>query len=355
MSYWVLLSVVTGLSFVLTGGLRRYALSRSLMDLPNARSSHSVPTPRGGGVAIVASFLLALPLLAASGEASLALIWALLGGGAGIAILGFLDDHGHIAARWRLLGHFAGAIWALYWLGGLPPLSLFGVVVDLGWLGHLLALVYLVWMLNLYNFMDGIDGIASVEAVCVCTGGALLYALLGEWQAVAVPLLLAVAVVGFLVWNFPLARIFMGDAGSGFLGIALGILSLQAAWVAPQLLWSWAILLGVFVVDATFTLLRRLLRGERIYEAHRSHAYQYASRKYGRHWPVTLGVLAINLGWLLPIALWVGWGGLDGGWGLLLAYAPLLVLAAKFEAGGKESVQGAALEPVIGSRMHGAG
>ncbi len=354
MNYWVLLSVVAGLSFALTGALRRYALSRSLMDIPNARSSHRVPTPRGGGVAIVASFLLALLWLAASGGVDWALAWAILGGGAGVALLGFLDDHGHIAARWRLLGHFFAALWIVSWLGGLPPLSLFGVDLELGWDGALLALVFLVWMLNLYNFMDGIDGIASVEAICVCASGALLYALLGEWQAVAVPALLAAAVTGFLVWNFPLARIFMGDAGSGFLGITLGALSLQAAWVAPQLLWSWAILLGVFVVDATFTLLRRLLCGERVYEAHRSHAYQYASRRYGRHWPVTLGVMALNLGWLLPIALWVGWGGLDGGWGMLLAYAPLLLLAVMFEAGRVERQQ-PELRASTDSRVPGAG
>lgn len=337
MSLGLLLVLVAGLSFALTGGLRRYALSRSLMDIPNARSSHSVPTPRGGGVAIVASFLLAMPLLAVSGGASWSLTCALLGAGAGVAMLGFLDDHGHIAARWRLLGHFTGAVWALFWLGGLPPLNLFGFSLDLGWFGHLLAAIYLVWLLNLYNFMDGIDGSASVEAICVCAGGALLYVLIGEWQAAAVPLLLVVAVVGFLFWNFPPARIFMGDAGSGFLGIALGILSLQAAWVAPQLLWSWVILLGVFIVDATFTLLRRLLRGDKVYEAHRSHAYQYASRQFGRHLPVTLAIGAINLLWLLPVALWVGIGGGDGLLGIVIAYLPLLLLTVKFRAGEQEN------------------
>jgi Fuc2NAc and GlcNAc transferase len=132
--------------------------------------------------------------------------------------------------------------------------------------------------------MDGIDGIASVEAICVCGGGALLYGLLGfagstQPTEFVVPLLLAAAVAGFLFWNFPPARIFMGDAGSGFLGITLGVLSLQAAWFAPQLLWSWLILLGVFIVDATFTLLRRLLRCDKVYEAHLSHAYHYASRQ----------------------------------------------------------------------------
>ena len=179
MTIWWLLPAVAGVSLFMTGALRRYALARSLMDIPNARSSHSVPTPRGGGVAIVLAFLAALPVLAFANLLPWAVMWGLLGAGAGVAVIGFLDDHGHIPARWRLLGHFAGAIWALFWLGGLPPLSLFGMSLDLGWLGHALAAVYLVWLLNLYNFMDGIDGIASVEAICVCLGGALLYALLG--------------------------------------------------------------------------------------------------------------------------------------------------------------------------------
>ncbi|MDO9623688.1 MAG: glycosyltransferase family 4 protein [Pseudomonas sp.] len=341
MSIWWWLPVVAGVALFLTGALRRFALARSLMDIPNARSSHSVPTPRGGGVAIVVSFLLALSVMVGMGLIAWPLAWALLGAGAGIAVLGFLDDHGHIAARWRLLGHFAAAIWALFWLGGLPPVAMFGFTVDLGWFGHALATLYLVWLLNLYNFMDGIDGIASVEAICVCLGGALMYGLLGiagstQPAELVVPLLLAAAVVGFLFWNFPPARIFMGDAGSGFLGITLGVLSLQAAWVAPQLLWSWLILLGVFIVDATFTLLRRLLRGDKVYEAHRSHAYQYASRQVGRHLPVTLIVGGINILWLLPIALWVGLGGVDGLLGLLIAYVPLLVLAVKYHAGELE-------------------
>jgi Fuc2NAc and GlcNAc transferase len=339
MSIWWLLPAVAGVSLFMTGALRRYALARSLMDIPNARSSHSVPTPRGGGVAIVVSFLMALPLVAGMGLIDWSLAWALLGAGSGIAVLGFLDDHGHIAARWRLLGHFAAAIWALSCLGGLPPVAMFGFTFDLGWFGHGLAVVYLVWLLNLYNFMDGIDGIASVEAICVCVGGALVYVLLGfAGTGWVIPVLLAAAVAGFLFWNFPPARIFMGDAGSGFLGITLGVLSLQAAWTAPQLLWSWLILLGVFIVDATFTLLRRLLRGDKVYEAHRSHAYQYASRRVGWHLPVTIAVAGLNLIWLLPIALWVGVGGLDGAVGVLIAYAPLICLAVKFRAGELESV-----------------
>src|SRR5574337_967818 len=108
--------------------------------------------------------------------------------GACVALVGFLDDHGHIAARWRLLAHFAAAAWALAWLGGAPPLILFGSTFELGWLGAGLAAVYLVWLLNLYNFMDGIDGIASVEAICVCIGGAMLYVLVGEPALAGLPI-----------------------------------------------------------------------------------------------------------------------------------------------------------------------
>jgi len=336
MIVWIVALSAVGISFGLTYCLRRYALAHSVMDIPNSRSSHSVPTPRGGGVAIVLSFSLALPVLAFFGAIGWESTLTLLGAGAATALLGFLDDHGHIAARWRLLGHFAGAAWALLWLGGLPPLHFLGFSLDIGWLGHWFAALYLVWLLNLYNFMDGIDGIASVEAICVCLGGALLHRLVGVGGAIEL-LLLACAVTGFLFWNFPPARIFMGDAGSGFLGIILGVLSLQAAWAAPPLFWSWSILLGVFIVDATVTLLRRWARGDRVYEAHRSHAYQYAARYFGRHRPVTLAVGAITTLWLFPISLWVGLGRLEGAVGVLIAYVPLLCLAIIFDAGRPEA------------------
>jgi len=337
MTFW-LLPVVLVLSLLLTGALRKYALARSLLDVPNARSSHQLPTPRGGGVAIVLSFLAVILLLGFAGYAPWSALIALLGAGISVAVIGFLDDHGHIAARWRLLGHFSAAAWALYWLGGLPAISIFGFIIDLGWVGSILAAFYLVWMLNLYNFMDGIDGLASVEAICVCLTIALIYYLTGFGQLAWLPLILAMAVVGFLYWNFPFARIFMGDAGSGFLGITLGVLSIQAAWQAPQLLWSWLVLLGVFIVDATFTLIRRLLRGDKVYEAHRSHGYQFASRKFGKHFPVTLSIGGINLFWLAPIAVLIALGRVDGLIGLILSYMPLIVLAVKFHAGERELI-----------------
>jgi Fuc2NAc and GlcNAc transferase len=331
-----LLALVVGVSFLGTGALRKYALARSLIDVPNARSSHSVPTPRGGGVAIVLSFLIALPVLAWTDAVAWPVALALLGAGGWIAIIGFLDDHGHIAARWRLLAHFGGAIWALFWIGGMAPISLFGLEFNLGWFGYVIGAFYLVWMLNLYNFMDGIDGLASIEAICACLGACLVYWIAGHTSLAIAPLVLAMAVLGFLVWNFPPAKIFMGDAGSGFLGIVLAVMSLYAAWTNPLFLWAWLILLGVFIVDATFTLIRRLLRGDKVYEAHRSHGYQYASRKYGSHRAVTLAITAINLLWLVPVAILVVMQYLDGVAGLVLAYVPLVLLAFKYHAGELE-------------------
>lgn len=322
------------LSFILTGILRRYALVHRLIDVPNERSSHVVPTPRGGGLAIVLAFLMVLPWLELSG----AELWALFGSGAAVALVGFLDDHKNISASWRLFVHFIAAGWALACLGGLPPLLVPGFPLTTGWLGYFLAAIYLVWLLNLYNFMDGIDGIAGIEAITVCIGGMVLYFLIPahgvEWQLL---LLLLVTVIGFLFWNFPNAKIFMGDVGSGFIGMALGILSIQAAWVAPELFWGWVILLGAFIVDATITLIKRILHGERPHEAHRSHAYQFASRKYASHITVSLAFGIINLLWLLPISILVVREVLGGMWGIIIAYLPLVVMANRFKAGSKGS------------------
>lgn len=121
MMLWLILPLAFIASFALTAVLRAYALQRSLIDVPNARSSHSVPTPRGGGVAIVLVVAVLLSILAGSGLADMSLAWAVLGAGSAVAVLGFVDDHGHIAARWRLLGHFMAAAWALFWLGGCRP------------------------------------------------------------------------------------------------------------------------------------------------------------------------------------------------------------------------------------------
>jgi len=320
-------------SFILTCFLRRYALTRNIVDIPNIRSSHLIPTPRGGGLAFIIAFLIGIPFLAYLGFVVSPVNGALVSAGLFVAGLGFFDDHGHIAAHLRLLGHFGASIFVLYWLGGMPSISLGGWVVSSGFWLNTLMVIYLVWLLNLYNFMDGIDGIAGVEALSVCLGGAGIYWLHADYALIGLPLALAAAVGGFLWWNFPSARIFMGDVGSGFLGLILGILSIQAAAVNPQFFWSWLILLGVFIVDTTVTLLWRLYRGCKLFEAHRSHAYQHAVHYFGSHFGVTLRVLMINILWLLPVAILVAMNYLSGLCGLVTAYLPLVILAVRFKAG----------------------
>lgn len=335
---WWLFGLVFLLAWLLTGALRRYALARNVIDVPNERSSHKTPTPRGGGISFVVAFVAGMFAMGADGIVAWPVVCGLAIAGAWIALIGFLDDHGHIQARWRLLAHFIGAAWGLYWIGGAPALSIAGLPLAPGWLLNIAAAFYLVWLLNLYNFMDGIDGLASIEAICAAVGGTILYAITGAGDAGLPTILLAAAVLGFLLWNFPPAKIFMGDGGSGFLGLTLGILSLKAGWQAPELFWAWAILLGVFIVDATVTLLRRLFRGEKVYEAHRTHAYQYASRKWGSHRSVTLTVLAINVLWLFPVACLVALGKIEGSLGMAVAYAPLVLAALRLRAGLREPV-----------------
>lgn len=321
------------LAFAMTYFMRAYALKKNIIDNPNERSSHSIPTPRGGGVAVVCNYLLALAVLMYSQQLTLHIGLTLMGAGFVIALLGFLDDHGHINSMLRLAIHFLVAIGSVISLGGFAEVTIFNGL-QLGFIANIIAVLFLVWLLNLYNFMDGINGIASVEAITTTVSIAILYYVLNTSLNSDLLWLLTACVFGFLLWNFPTAKIFMGDACSGFLGLTLGILALIALKEDLALFCAWIICLGVFVVDATYTLIKRVLSGYKMYDAHRSHSYQILSRKWGSHTPVTLAVAAVNLLWLFPIAyitttqLWA-----YPEMAVLIAYLPLIVIAIKLRAG----------------------
>ena len=290
-------------SMLLTGIIRRLALARGVMDVPNARSSHVLPTPRGGGLAIVVTVLLAIGVMYVRGNVPPDLAAVLLIGGPFVALIGFIDDLRSVSVSARLAVQFAAFGWCVYCLGPLPPIHLGFAVVNLGVGGSIAAVVYLVWFLNIYNFMDGIDGIASVEAISVMTFATLLiFWQQGEPSIASALLVVAAAAAGFLIWNWPPARIFMGDAGSGFLGFFVGSIAWATIVRGRLSIWVWLILLGAFIVDATVTLLRRWFRGANLAQAHRSHAYQRLSRRYRSHMKVTLGILLINACWLDPLA-----------------------------------------------------
>jgi Fuc2NAc and GlcNAc transferase len=338
----VVWSLTAACAWALTSLVRTRALARQVVDVPNERSSHSVPTPRGGGVAIVVSF--SLGVVGHRIGSDLSIDWpalaALLLSGLIVAAIGYIDDVRGVPSRMRLAVHVVSAGVFLVGLGGIPLVPVLGHEFDLLWLGPCLAMVFIVGSLNFFNFMDGIDGIASLQAITVSLGGALCWWLATGNDHWIVPVLLAACTAGFLVWNFPPARIFMGDSGSGFLGMALGGMALWAGHDHPPLFWAWFTLMGVFIVDPWVTLVRRMRRGGRFDEAHRSHAYQYAARRFGAHRPVSLAVAAINIVWLLPLALLISTGALDGVVGVLIGYAPLVLLAFRLKAGASDQ-QGA--------------
>ena len=261
-------------------------------------------------------------------------ILALGGCGLGIAIVSLLDDLFHLSAITRVLVHFGCALIALKLLvfegDTLIPYGE-GFYSIFKWL---LLAIGVVWLVNLYNFMDGIDGLAGIEAVSVSLSGAFFLLYSDEMgSCFFLLLLLAASVCGFLMLNWPPARIFMGDVGSGFLGFFFAIILLISVQSTSMTIWIWMILLGVFVVDSAVTLIVRVRQREKFHQAHRSHAYQILSRRLQSHKKVTLAVLAVNVLWLFPCAFfsisWPGYGLLFA----LVAYLPLVLGCVRVGAG----------------------
>ena len=325
-------------AIILTGLVRDHALRTELLDLPNARSSHVTPTPRGGGIAIVFTSLVAMGVLAFVGKMDSRLFYALAGGGVAVALVGHLDDRGRIGIIGRFTVHIAAAIWATAWLGGMTEIYWGESVVSLGYFGSLLAVLGIVWALNLFNFMDGIDGIAASQAIFMSGAGAALATFAGMSSSTpAAGLILAAASLGFLAWNWPPARIFMGDVGSGYLGFALAVVGLASMRERAVMLPVWLILGGVFFIDSTLTLFRRLARRERVYEAHRSHAYQWLARRWNSHLRVTLACLLLDLLWVAPYAWLAVQFPAMAGWCVLAAWSPIVALALAAGSGRKET------------------
>jgi Fuc2NAc and GlcNAc transferase len=292
----VVVVTAAGLSFAGTRWVKRYAVNRSILDLPNHRSLHATPVPRGGGLAIAVTFIVGLLALVSFGRVPPTWVMALVGGGGAVALVGWMDDRRGVSRRARALVQVASALWALWWLGGLSTVSFGSVVLDIPFLlGGVLAAVGIVWWTNLFNFMDGIDGLAAGQTVTVAGAAGILMVLTGGAQpAATLALLLAGCAAGFLVLNWPPARIFMGDVGSGFLGFTFASLSIATENSGAFPILGWLVLSSVFFFDSTATLIRRALRGERWYEAHRSHAYQRLVSAGRSHRTVTSGVLGLN-------------------------------------------------------------
>jgi len=311
------------------------AMERKLVDIPNHRSSHSTPTPRGGGIVFALVFL--------AGIASLTALHILqplnavsLFAGALIAIIGFWDDCSGLPILSRLFAQvFVSAIAVV-------------CVLKAGWIqgwGHplLLLIIFIevlafVWLINLTNFMDGIDGIATTEIICVASICAMIVLARHDFDEIALAFaLLAVSTSGFLFWNWPPASVFMGDAGSCFLGYSLGALILTAVARGHLSLIAPLILLAVFIIDATLTLTKRFIRGERWYLPHCTHAFQHAAKRFG-HLRTTLCVAGINIFWLGPLAVLAEWNPTRSWLILVVAWLPLIFAAHLLHAGEASSI-----------------
>ena len=311
------------LSLLVTWIVLRQARRMGLMQVPNARSSHTIPTPSGGGIGIVAGGVVAgLPVALLLPMPTMPVIVASVL----LALVGFIDDRTPLAPRWRLGAQvlLMGMVVALLPLDVL--IARLGVPVPEAVLLVILTLGAALWI-NLFNFMDGIDGLAGSEAMFLL-GGAALLAWGGEPALIEAPRLwwmlgLAAACFGFLLLNWPPARIFMGDAGSTYLGLmtaAFALTTIIADWLSP---WQWLILAALFLADSLTTLARRTLNRERAWEAHKRHAYQALQRRFGSHRKATLLYILVNVLVLLPLA-WLA--GHQAAWALPLTILVFVVL-----------------------------
>lgn len=341
--YWLI--PVLFCSWYVSREVFRRAESLGLVHLPNERSSHVESTPHGGGLGVVLVATLSGLLFFFDYIGVVFLLGSVL------AALGLWDDIRSVPARFRFLLQSFVVLLLLLWLGALPPFDVLGVELG-GWFFLLLVGIAGLWWINLFNFMDGIDGIASVQVLSVLLSSILIMLSSDgsrlEGSLIQVMLLLVAAVLGFLILNWPPARIFMGDVGStwlAFMIFAFALLSVKQGWSDYPV---WLILTALFVMDASFTLLTRLLNGQKFYEAHRSHAYQKLTRSYQQrlicsmseraarasaHRKVSLLVLLVNGLWLLPLAwlsaIYPEWGI----WLVFLAWLPLCMVVISMGAG----------------------
>lgn len=318
------------LSFGLTYLVRRYALSRGVLDVPNARSSHVTPTPRGGGLAIAATAILGSIALTLGGHIALGLCLPLAVAGAVIAVLGYVDDHFSLPALPRFAVHVIVSVFLAWMLVGHMSLAAKALVLPLFAVG-------IAWSINLFNFMDGIDGLAASQALFVAAASAVLCVVFGELQFVQLLLVTAGACVGFLVWNWPPAKIFMGDVGSAFLGLWLAGIGVLLYAQGSLSIWTSITLNALFIADATSTLLRRVLAGKRWYEAHRSHAYQHLARRWGSHRKVTCLAWVVNVFLILPLAALIERFSGAGAYAAVATILLLMISALAVGAGTEES------------------
>ena len=281
---------------------KKIAIQKEIISNLNYRTLHEVPTPRGGGIVFSLIFSFTIFVLWYGDEISDQVFYMFGLGGFVATLFGFIDDVKNIKAKIKLAIQLFLGGWAVYWLeyGNLPLLESIPFLIV-----TLVALFFMVWMMNAYNFMDGIDGMAASGAIFISlTLATVLFLTEGSVEIITIFILITATVSGFMFFNWPPATIFMGDAGSVFLGYIFGSLLLFTVLKNDISIWSWITVFGYFFADTTVTQIMRVILVKKWYLAHRSHAYQNLARITGSHLKVTGAVILYNIIWIFPLVVW---------------------------------------------------
>lgn len=303
-----------------------------LVQHVNDRSSHTKPTPTGGGIGVVVGTVAGgVPIYIGDWNLLLVLALALI-----VALIGLIDDRWPLPAKSRLAVQFV-AVSTLVVIIAVPNIPSHETL-DIGLIIVVLGLIFAgIWWLNLFNFMDGIDGFAISQSLFMLAGAIGLAMVQNKvpltHPLIALMIVLAFASLGFLAFNWPPAKIFMGDVGSTFLGFLIFALALMTGGAGLLGFWQWMILGALFATDATVTLVRRLIQQKNVMKAHKTHAYQHLTRQLGGHRPVTQTLIAINTVFILPLA-WAAGHWPDQAWIIAgLAYATMGIGAVAIGSG----------------------
>lgn len=294
----MLMVIIFFLGIILFRYYEPYAIKKNILAVPGSRTLHENKIPRGGGIIFSLLFVFGITTLFLLDITSFEVLMVLGVGGFVAAIFGFFDDVVDISEGYKLTFQFLLAIWVIYWFDS-------DILVEWApyWVSLFITAFLLVWMINLYNFMDGIDGMAISGTLFISIAAAILSLVSGGLELSIIFFLMVASSFGFVIYNWPPARIFMGDSGSIFLGYCFGALVLKSSTNGDISIWIWIIIFSYFVVDTTITLLLRIVIVRR-YLPHRSHAYQNLARIWKSHAKVTGLVVLYYFIWILPLLIW---------------------------------------------------
>ena len=307
---------------------RKIAINRNILSNPNHRTLHILPTPRGGGIVFASVFVFFAFILWLNSQVNNDIFLITCIGGMVALLFGFVDDIKNLSAIGKLFLQISLACWAVYWLDG-------GPLYSINWIPNILAIFltmfFLVWVMNAYNFVDGIDGMATSGAILSSIAIALAIVLTNGYIFSAELLfLLFSTMLSFLIFNWPPAKIFMGDSGSVFLGYFFGCMVLYTTMRGEVSAWSWVIVFGYYIADTTITQITRLIMVRKWYFAHRSHAYQNFTRITNSHLRTNLLFIIYYLIWLLPLLIWSLLEPDNAEFISIIALCPALVFSYKF-------------------------